>query len=774
MSMSTQGTTMAPKARNVSAMAGPVLAWLSVLLLVFLALTKLKAPAPAPATAPPNEFSAERGLIHIRAIAAGSHPIGSDANDAVRKYLLAQLSSLGLNPQIFDGTGVRRSGSAVIIARTHDILGRLPGVASSGAIMLMAHYDSVPLAPGAADDGAGVAAVLESLRALRAEPPLKNDLIVLFTDGEEAGLLGAEAFATGHPWIKDVSLIMNFEARGNRGPSMLFETSPGNSFLIEATAHFASHPIGSSLFYSLYKLLPNDTDFTIFRPFRIPGLNFAFGENLEAYHSGLDTAQNLSPASLQHQGSYSSELTRHFGQIDLSHLKESMHDDVFFNWVGSSMITYSESWVLPGELLVTLLLVSGIVLSIRRSQVRIGRTMLAFLSCIAILLVVPAVLAAVQWLLSWLLAGRIIFGDSLANSYLLAGLVLLGFCTAGALIVGFQKRLNLLELSLAGLIIVALLSWPLAFMLPAGSYVLFWPLLLMTLGQVAIAFTNRVSPCAQAVASIPGTAITILLFTPLIYVLYIFLTLQLITIVAIGFLLGLFFVIASPFLSIAIYHRRWYIAVLLLFVGACTSFGIAATLSHYSAQYPRRDTLLYSMNADNHTAVWISYDRSLDPWTAQFFPNGKPETRLMPEYLAGSDRPVLSAPASPLELDSPIAEIKTDEKERDIRKIRMNIRSQRNARVLRLTFLKDVEILSIKIGTREISVGHNAAPASITLLGMGDQGADLELAIRASDKISFWFTDQSSGFPAEIKPRPADIIAGAGSDSTLICRKYSW
>ena len=185
---------------------------------------------------------------------------------------------------------MRHFGSAVIVAHIHDILARLPGTTSSGTIMLMAHYDSVLLSSGAADDGSSVAAILESVRALRASPTaLKNDLILLFTDGEEeAGLLGAEAFATAHPWIKDVSLIMNFEARGDRGPSLLFQTSPGNSFLIETTAHSASYPVGSSLFYSLYILLPNDTDFTIFRPYKIPGLNFAFGENLEAFHSGLN------------------------------------------------------------------------------------------------------------------------------------------------------------------------------------------------------------------------------------------------------------------------------------------------------------------------------------------------------------------------------------------------------------------------------------------------------------------------------------------------------
>ena len=141
---------------------------------------------------------------------------------------------------------------------------------------------------------------------------------MLFTDGEEAGLLGAEAFAASHPWMKDVGMVMNFEARGNKGPSLLFETGPDNGKLIDVVSHNASHPLGSSLFYSLYKLLPNDTDYTVFRRLRVPGLNFAFGENLEAYHSALDTAESLSPASLQHHGANALSLTRALGQMDLA------------------------------------------------------------------------------------------------------------------------------------------------------------------------------------------------------------------------------------------------------------------------------------------------------------------------------------------------------------------------------------------------------------------------------------------------------------------------
>ncbi len=199
--------------------------WGFIIALAILSIRALHAPPPLPATAPENEFSAERALIHVRAIATVPHPLGSAADTAARNYLVAQLTNLGLQPQTFSSLGVNGSGRLIIAGRINDIVGRLPGTASGPAIILMAHYDSVYRAPGAGDDASGVASILEILRALKHGPPIQRDIIVLFTDGEEAGLLGAEAFAHAHPWMKDAGLILNFEARGNRGPSLLFETS---------------------------------------------------------------------------------------------------------------------------------------------------------------------------------------------------------------------------------------------------------------------------------------------------------------------------------------------------------------------------------------------------------------------------------------------------------------------------------------------------------------------------------------------------------------------
>ncbi|MGC2698300.1 MAG: M20/M25/M40 family metallo-hydrolase [Candidatus Angelobacter sp.] len=750
-----------------------LMVWAILAALVALAVLELKAPNPVPATAPAGEFSAAKALVQVQVISRTSHPLGSNANTAVREYLVAQLSALGMYPQVVQAVGINNGNRRLVIGNTHDIVGRLPGSANSRAIMLVAHYDSVSNGPGAGDDGAAVAAILETVRALRAGPSLKNDLVVLFTDGEESGLLGAEALVSSQPWFKDLGLIMNFEGRGDQGPSLLFETSPRNAPLIAAVSRSAPHAIGSSFFYALYKLLPNDTDFTIFRQHEIPGLNFAYGNNLQAYHSRLDTVGNLSAASLQHHGSYALSLARDFGQRDLTQLKGSA-DDIFFDLLGSSFIAYSEAWVLPGEILVTLLLGCTIVLAVRRSEVEISRILLALLPALAFLLLIPAVIGGATWLLVQTFGERLVMGDSQSNLYILIGLILGGMCAGIALLMTFSRRFSLRELSLAGLIIVAVLSWLVAVVLPGGSYLLFWPLLLVTVGFLVLELTRTAEQTsAQRLANLAGAVMAVFLFAPLSYLLYIFLTLQWTTIAAIGLLLGLFCILCVPLLDMSVPPDRGRTTITLFLVCSVASLAVGTALSHHGKEHPRRDTIIYSLNADEHAAVWATHDNSLDHWTAQFFSKSAPQRQPIPNYLAGAQRVELSAPASTLDLMPPIAEIRSHQENGGRDTIRMNVRSQRNATAFLLTFEKDIRPVAVKVGGRDIVPHQDGRFFRMVLLGVEPGGIDLEFTLEAPSSVSFWLADSTSGLPAGVSPRPDDVMANEGSDVMLVCRKYS-
>lgn len=753
----------------------PFACWLIVILLAAIAISSLDAPAPVAATAPATEFSAERAMTHVRTIARLPHPIGSAGNQAVREYLVGQLTSLGMKPQLFSATGIAQGPRGIAIGNTNDVVGRLQGSNSSLAILLVAHYDSVYRAPGAADDGSGVAAILESVRALRAGPPLAHDVIVLFTDGEEAGLLGAEAFTNSHPWMKDVALVLNLEARGNHGPSLLFETGPNNARLIKAVAEAAPYPVGSSLFYALYKLLPNDTDFTRFRSKGFPGLNFAFGEGLDAYHSRLDSPENLSTASLQHHGSYVLNLTRYLGQKDLTQFQAKEGDSVFFDWFGSHFISYPEKWVLPGEILATIILILAIFLAVRGGEIRASRILLSVLPSFGLLIAIPLVAAAAGLIVFRLLGRSIGVGDSYANSCILAGLAFAGACTGSLTFAAIRKRFSILELWISGLVLVCILSWALAMMLPAGSYLLFWPLLWTSAGLLAAVLMKRATqPNIQFAASVVGVVTTILLFAPLIYLVYVFLTLQLMVVAAAGLMVGLFFLLLSPAMDIALPPPATKFVAAALLAGAIASLGVGAATSGHSAAHPRRDSLFYSLNADDHTAAWISNDAAPDKWSSRFFPDKQAQPKPMPNYLAGLQRPVLASVAPPLDIAAPIAEMKADEKTGETRNVRINVHSQRKARALVMVFNGEALPVSIRAGGRQIVPRASPGPFTVILAGMDGSGIDLELSCKAPFGISFWLYDQSEGLPPSVSPRPSDLMAGEGSDVIMVARKYSF
>ena len=192
------------------------------MLVVVLALTSIVTTDPPPAqseTAVADQFSAVRALRHVRAVAQRPHAMGTAAHAEVRQYLVDTLKAHGLEAQLQEAT-LLTSGFLGIpsAARVVNVVARLVGQEKGKAVLLVSHYDSVPQSLGASDDGCGIAAMLETLRALRAGSPLRNDVILLFTDGEEAGLLGARAFAEQHAWIDDIGVVLNFEARGTRGP----------------------------------------------------------------------------------------------------------------------------------------------------------------------------------------------------------------------------------------------------------------------------------------------------------------------------------------------------------------------------------------------------------------------------------------------------------------------------------------------------------------------------------------------------------------------------
>ncbi|MEU6743752.1 M20/M25/M40 family metallo-hydrolase [Streptosporangium sandarakinum] len=217
---------------------------------------------PLPASAPGDRFSAERALVHLKEFAAEPRPIGSPTGDRARDHLAGRLRAAGLEVEIQRSVGARSAAGPATFGQVDNIVARLRGTNPTGTVLIAAHYDSATMGPGASDDGAALAAMLETVRALRDGPGPRNDIVLLLSDGEEDGVLGAEAFVREHPLGRAGGVLPNWEARGVSGPSLMFETSAHNARLVELFTDAVPAPRGHSAMVELYRLLPNNTDFT--------------------------------------------------------------------------------------------------------------------------------------------------------------------------------------------------------------------------------------------------------------------------------------------------------------------------------------------------------------------------------------------------------------------------------------------------------------------------------------------------------------------------------
>ncbi|MCX6550117.1 MAG: M28 family peptidase, partial [Acidobacteria bacterium] len=569
-------------------------------------------PAPVPASAAATEFSAERAMVYVRAIAERPHPMGSVDHARVRDYLVKTIEGLGVAVERQDATIVRSVAAGVRIGRVENLLVRLKGTASTGAVLLATHYDSVPAAPGAADAGSGVAALIETLRALKAGYPLRNDLIVLLTDGEEFGLLGAAAFAEQHPWAKDVRLALNFEARGTSGPAQMFETGPENGAVVRAWAAAMPRPTGSSLSYEVYKRMPNDTDFSIFRKLPVVGLNFSFVGGWEDYHTPHDAPAALDRGSLQHHGSAALSLARRFGGIDLTAVRG--RDAVYFSLpIVNKAVVYSTLWALPLAVLAVVLFLWAFILSRGRKETSIGGLILA----VVVVALFGAAAGYFGWRFgrlvellhqSWLPEGNVL--QSAPYGALLVATIITVWC---ALYVVLRKKFAAHTLAYGSIVLWVAAGVAAAWFLPGGSYVVLWPVLSAVLTAVVLATSGR--------AESPGgfrVLLACVLAVPAALVIWpldaaLFGTMGLSPESGAGMALMTVYGLGALALSIELITegRRWWPAGL-AFAVTLVCLGLGGALTHYSDEHPRIVNVYYVLDAHAKPARWTARVSRMD------------------------------------------------------------------------------------------------------------------------------------------------------------------
>lgn len=781
--MSASGTFLSSlKNESVLALASLLL----IVLFVFLSIYWISPPATVPADAPATEFSSARAKQQLQVIARQPHPIGSNENARVREYIQSELVALGLNPEVQEAEVFGQPRGAFIrAAMVRNVIARLRGTGNSRTILLAAHYDSVPYGPGASDDGVGVVTLLETLRALKAGPPLKNDVVFLFTDGEELGLLGATAFVDNYPQVGEIGLALNFEARGNKGPSFMFETSEGNGWLIAEFARSAPRPIANSLMYSLYKTLPNDTDLTVIKKKGVPGLNFAFADGFNHYHTQLDNVEELDERSLQHHGSYALALTRHFGNLDLRETKAP--DAVYFNLIGSHLIHYPGSWIIPLTILVTLLFIGVVVVGIRRERLSISGLALGLLPVLASMIGVAIVSRFVMKLISELHRGYEWIPYTLPyNSWLYKiGFVLLTVAVTSGVYALFRRKVRLPNLIVGGMFWWLLLLLLFTVFVPGGSYLFTWPLLFSLVGAGVLLRQSEqtLTPLKRFLVNSLCVIPALILITQLVYMLFIMLGLHSlwVTLLPVVLLLALL----VPHLDLMTQRKRWLLPTASAALGL--GFIIVGLLtSGFDASHRHANSLFYVFNADTGKAMWASLDEEPDEWTTHFLPeDAQPQTlnKLLPwlsqEALQG-EAPSISSPAPNLELLD-------DSTKGELRSLRLRLTSPRQAPALMVIADPETEVVSAVINGRRVEKGRASSDAR-NEVGWGmiyfappKEGIELVLELKPSQQPPrFQVQDLSYELPQipgnSFTARPDYMMPSpiwGGSDTTILVKSYT-
>jgi hypothetical protein len=740
-----------------------------------------------PENAPLDEFSAVRAMKHLKHIAAKPHFIGTDEHLKVRKYIIEELKHMGTQPEL-QITEVYYPKS-FIAATVGNIIVKLPGKESGKAVLLVGHYDSVENSYGASDNGAAVVTMLETLRILLNKAPFKNDIIFLFSDGEEVGLLGAKAFIDQHQLAKNIGIVLNFEASGTSGQSIMFETSADNNWIISEFSKAVPYPIANSVSYEIYRNMPNDTDLTPFKENGIKGLNFAFIDNRFDYHTGGDNINNTSVESIQHHGSYAVALAQHFGNIDLNNSEKG--NAVYFNAIGNVFVHYSFIWIIPLTMLTCLVLLVVKVIGFRKKIIRPVRLLFGFFAFIIHLIIAPLIVTGLYFILIKYYPGNdfmllfynqkiLLFGFAclaVAFSFLYYKLLMRGIkiwhilvflisiitlllwsgqisiitslvavAVSVVIYLLFRKPTDVWELSMGSLIGWTIIMIAVSIMIPGASYMVTWPLLFSII-PIGIYFLKKNH------GEYSNTQIGLFLIFSLPALLW-FSNLTLLFLIAMGLKMAgaavLFTVLCLslliPHIEIITRVKPWLVPVVAFFTGLFFILYGSINLD-YSDRYKKENSLLFATNGNTNETFWSSFNNSLDEWTVNFLTD-HPDTTKLSDFYAYSNRDYLKKSVNTEPLPVPIIEVLRDTISEYNRLLRLHLKSGRNANSLFIQIKSDSISASInKSEMKALEHFNNTDWNLIRYFAIPNEGIEVELNFAKDQNIEISLTDIIYGLP---------------------------
>jgi hypothetical protein len=714
---------------------GPV--WLALVLLTgvfMLGLQTLTPPAPVGEAAPADTFSAGRAETTLRFLLGDEtpHPVGSLANQAVRDRLLETLRALDLEVSVQRSVGC--AARWPICANVDNVLAQIPGE-TTDTIVLMAHYDSVPHAPGAADDGAGVASLIEIARILQAQPVARNSVLFVFTDAEEVGLLGAEAFFNQHPAAANVKAVINVEGGGSGGPALLLRTTADGGRLLQIFRERSAFPAATSVAQEVFARMPNDTDFSVSERSGIPGIDFSFAFEFNHYHTPLDTVDNLDKGSLQHHGENVLPLVQGLLNTDLGQTQPNF---VYLTPAQAFWIAWPTSWSVPLAVGVLLLLVVCGYRTREQTSIRatLGGTALALTSLTLSLLACFSAL----WLSSMLMGTTVDFPAEFWPSRLIMyGAAALPACLLGA---WASRRLGFWSLFLGVWWLLGLLAALLAIEAPLASNLLLIPAVVAAVTATIVVFTGQAdrgrAQLVLALISICALGFTMMLLSyaneqtqglrlaPAIYTSLALLALGLLPL--------------RPGISVSL-------VMLLVVIGGLIW---SATAPLYSSWRPQHVSLHYVLDLDERSAQWAAF--SANPLPEMLLSAMGPDiTEAAPTPWSRTSRP--TAPAPVLNLPAPEVNV-----ERTGNRVVLQIRSRGDGDMVGVAIPASAGISNLRLAGQRLPVEFRGDYLQSGLFAAGQTTVKISFELDTPEQLVAYVIDLSNRLPQHA----AELVGARG------------
>ncbi len=753
--------------RSTSRLGGLVVA--AVLLgLIAWTVVALQPPAPEPRDAPADRFSAERAFDHVQRLGAQNHVAGSTADADVVRYLTDTLSGLGLDTRVQNAVGSWYSDThGAQMATVRNVVAVLPGSEPTGRLFLTAHHDSAEAGPGASDDGAGVSALLETVRALAEGPQLRNDVVVVLTDSEEACLCGAEAFVASHPLARG-GVVLNFEARGTGGPPIMFETSLGNADLAAVYADAVPNPVATSFAVEVYRALPNDTDFSPFlADGGYTGMNTAFIDGAAAYHGPQDTPDRQDRASLQGLGDVALALTRDLADRDLTTLAEPAEDDATYFPVLGQLVRYPAALVWPLAIAAVAAVGLLVLVNARRGISSLGRTAAGTALALIPLALAPLAAQALWTVLVLIRPGYAPMLDPWRPGWYRVATVALVLAVVLTWYAPLRRRIGAPALVTGALVWLALVGGALAAVAPGGSYLAALPALAGALAALVTA------PAARPVAAFLAGAVAVVVLVPTVTLFLPALGLSSAAVPsAVTTLCALALLPAAELLFADDGRRLRAVAVpgvALLVAAACTAAGLV--VDRFDERNPVPSQLVYVLDTDTEQAWWASAESDPGSYTEHYMDVRRPldanypYLRELDDYWTGKAQ-VAARPA-------PAVETLADRGDGERREVTLRIRPQRDG----VRFV----VLDLDTGGGTV-VGARAEGRDVPEEALGEaslwlsfhalpaDGIEVVVTVESAGALGLRVMDGSNGLDGlpGYTPRPPGVDAAGSHSSDLV------